>query len=191
MFSSFYADGAKEAGFDIGTYVPMPTERITSQTAGYEDYFKLPVKEELPQASSTAVTDNLSKQPSAALMDDLAKNNLDWGNILKNFGTKTLKAVPVVGAGATYAGYQEAGASPLEAGVATALEETVMAAPSIIGAGVEIGEAVGEAVTPAITEQVQEAEKEAGEGFISGMARSLTGGGLDLNLFNSGGFVNK
>jgi len=191
MFSSFYADGAKEAGFDIGTYVPMPTERITSQTAGYEDYFKLPVKEEVPQASSTAITDNLSKQPSVALMDDLAKNNLDWGNILKNFGKKTLQAIPVAGAGLAYSSRREAGASPLEAGVATALEETVMAVPSMVEAGIQVGEAVGEAVTPMITEQVQEAEKETGEGFVSGMARSLTGGGLDLNLFNSGGFVNK
>jgi hypothetical protein len=93
--------------------------------------------------------------------------------------------------GATYAGYQEAGASPLEAGVATALEETVMAVPSMVEAGLEVGEAIGEAATPVIAEQVQKAEKQADESFVSGISRSLTGGGLDLNLFNSGGFVTK
>jgi len=191
MFSSFYADGAKEAGFDIGTYVPMPTERITSQTAGYEDYFKLPVKEQVAEVSPQTELDARAAMPDEDLSVRLKNKGINWTDTLKNWGGKTLKAVPLVGVGATYAAYKEAGASPLEAGVATALEETVMAAPSMISAGIEISEAVGEAVTPVIAEQIQEAEKEAGESFISGMARSLTGGGLDLNFFNSGGFVNK
>lgn len=191
MFSSFYADGAKNAGFDIGTYIPMPTERITSQTAGYEDYFKLPVKEEVSEASSKTQLDARAAVPDEDLATRLETKGINWADTLKNWGGKTLKAIPAVGAGATFASYQEAGASPLEAGVATTLEETVMAVPSMVEAGLGVGEAVGEAATPVIAEQVQEAEKQADEGFVSGISRSLTGGGLDLNLFNSGGFVTK
>ncbi len=49
MFSSFFADAAKEAGFDIGERMPLPTERVTTATPGYEGYFDLPVAEKVPE----------------------------------------------------------------------------------------------------------------------------------------------
>ena len=50
--SSFYGKSAKAAGFDIQSKIPMPESRITTQTAGYENYFDLPVKDEAPQVKA-------------------------------------------------------------------------------------------------------------------------------------------
>ena len=57
--SSFYGKSAKAAGFDIQSKIPMPESRITTQTAGYENYFDLPVKDEAPQPIQTST----SKEP--------------------------------------------------------------------------------------------------------------------------------
>lgn len=57
--SSFYGESAKAAGFDIQSKIPMPESRITTQTAGYENYFDLPVKDEAPQPIQTST----SKEP--------------------------------------------------------------------------------------------------------------------------------
>jgi integrase len=48
MFASFWGDAAQEAGFEVTDRIPLPTERITTSTAGYEGYFDLPVREEVP-----------------------------------------------------------------------------------------------------------------------------------------------
>jgi len=50
--SSFYGKSAKAAGFDIQSKIPMPESRITTQTAGYENYFDLPVKDEASQVKA-------------------------------------------------------------------------------------------------------------------------------------------
>lgn len=72
MFASFWGDAATEAGFDIGERIPLPTERITTQTEGYQGYFDLPVKKEAPQPVSAPedVTNTLSNDATQKLKDD-------------------------------------------------------------------------------------------------------------------------
>jgi len=89
MFSSFFADAAKEAGFDIGDRMPLPTERITTATPGYENYFDMPVAEKAPEPVKA---EPVKAGPSPELQDQLARNNLDLSKIVENFG-KTVKTV--------------------------------------------------------------------------------------------------
>ena len=84
MFASFWGDAASEAGFDIGERIPMPTERITTQTPGYENYFDLPVKQEVTEAVAAAPA--VKEGPSPELEDSLRRNNLNLGDIIANFG---------------------------------------------------------------------------------------------------------
>lgn len=94
MFAQFWGDAAQEAGFDIKTKIPMPETRITTQTAGYEGYFDLPVREEVPTAAKPT-----SASPEPKSFDDLSadtkgffeRNNIDFDSFIKNFGKKTLK----------------------------------------------------------------------------------------------------
>lgn len=94
--SSFYGKSAIDAGFDIQSKIPMPETRITTQTAGYEGYFDLPVREEVP-----AATKPTSASPEPKTFDDLStdtksffeRNNIDFNDFVKNFGKKTLKVV--------------------------------------------------------------------------------------------------
>ena len=136
MFSSFYADGAKEAGFDIGTYVPMPTERITSQTAGYEDYFKFPVKEQVSQADIQAGFQEAEKSKtylSPLDIDDLQNAGIE---INQPSGKKILSAAPFVALGGlTVAGVL---ADPAQAAMDIGLEAGALAmkAPAGLAAAV-------------------------------------------------------
>lgn len=96
MFAQFWGDAAQEAGFDIKTKIPMPETRITTQTAGYEGYFDLPVREEVPAPAKPT-----SASPEPKTFDDLStdtksffeRNNIDFDSFVKNFGKKTLKVV--------------------------------------------------------------------------------------------------
>jgi integrase len=65
MFASFWGDAAAEAGFNIGERIPMPTERITTQTPGYEGYFDLPVQETDTPAPAAKKSLSLSQMAEA------------------------------------------------------------------------------------------------------------------------------
>jgi integrase len=71
--SSFYGKSAADAGFDIQSKIPMPETRITTQTAGYEGYFDLPVREEAPQTTKPI----LSEPASAAQQFPETVKNLE------------------------------------------------------------------------------------------------------------------
>ena len=88
-FATYWSEAAQEAGFDIKSKVPMPEARITTQTAGYEGYFDLPVQEEVkePTLAQTA------KDIAPDLEEDLRSRGINWSDVLANFGKKTAKAV--------------------------------------------------------------------------------------------------
>ena len=135
MFAQFWGDAAKEAGFDIQTKIPMPETRITTQTAGYEGYFDLPVREEVPVAAKPTSAD-----PRPKTFDDLSadtrgffeRNNIDFGNFIKNFGKKTTKVVGGALAIETARQFVEA---PLETGAAIAKDIGLEAAGRVAGLG--------------------------------------------------------
>lgn len=107
MFASFWGDAATEAGFDIGERIPMPTERITTATPGYEGYFDLPVAEKVPEpAIAVPEPDQPVSQQYAETADAIAKKGGDFNKLtegmasrlLKKFGKKALTvAAGVVG----------------------------------------------------------------------------------------------
>jgi len=145
-----------------------------------------PPKSKVEQTDLIESTEDLSDDSRKAL-----GSSFDLSSFVK--GTKAVGAViaeslPFAGVGATYLESRDAGASPLAAGSKAVLEETVLATPTMVQAGVEIGEeAIGAAAQP-VAEKIQEQVPE--EGFLSGIGRAFTGQGMTPN-FSSGGFVNR
>jgi integrase len=128
MFATFWGEAAEEAGFKITSKIPMPETRITTQTAGYEGYFDLPVREEVPTTAKPTVASpepkSISDLPDE-LQDKLNKSGFDLGKFLR----KTLKTgMTAVGGAALY----EAVRDPEGAGAAlardTAMEAAMLAA---------------------------------------------------------------
>jgi hypothetical protein len=95
MFATFWGEAAEEAGFKITSKIPMPETRITTQTAGYEGYFDLPVREEVPVSKPT------SASPEPKTFDDLSDGTKAWfrdtgvnfDDLIKNFGKKGAKVL--------------------------------------------------------------------------------------------------
>ena len=119
MFASFWGDAAKEAGFDIKERIPLPTERITTSTAGYEGYFDLPVKEEVPVSKSSVTVESPEPKSLSDLSPDLqgklSKSGFDLDAFLKGAGKK----IGIAAAIETGRQFIEA---PLETGSAIAKE---------------------------------------------------------------------
>lgn len=148
----------------------------------------LKIEEDLATLKAEAA---VKGKPAASLKSRISSETADF---LKRIGVDTLKAAPFIGLGfigADYAEAKEQGLSDVEAAGKVALQETVMAPVDIAKTALDVGQAVVESAGPPIQKSVEAAEDKAQESFISGLTRSLTGGGLDLNLFNSGGFVTK
>jgi len=103
MFAEFWGTAAKDAGFDIQSKIPMPETRITTQTAGYEGYFDLPVREEVPVAKqpvTPASVDDVDPAPNPEARNRLLSRGFDpkgMADALVDFmdkaGKKTLKLV--------------------------------------------------------------------------------------------------
>ena len=130
-------------------------------------------------------------KPAASLKSRISPETADF---LKRIGVDTAKAVPFLGlgfVGADYAEAKEQGLSDIEAAGKIALQETVLAPVDIAKTAIDVGEAVIESAGPPIQRSIEAAEEKAEESFLSGLTRGLTGGGLGLNIFNSGGFVTK
>ena len=119
MFASFWGDAAKEAGFDIKERIPLPTERITTSTAGYEGYFDLPVKEEVPVSKPSVTVESPEPKSLSDLSPDLqgklSKSGFDLDAFLKGAGKK----IGIAAAIETGRQFIEA---PLETGSALARE---------------------------------------------------------------------
>jgi len=110
MFASFWGEAATEAGFDIGERMPMPTERITAQTAGYEGYFDLPVKEEVAEPVRTTAAPTIENpEPTSVedlspdLQEKLSKGGFDVSKFLSKVPGPVKKALGPVGLGLTAA----------------------------------------------------------------------------------------
>lgn len=130
-------------------------------------------------------------KPAASLKSRISPETAAF---LKRIGVDTAKAVPFLGlgfVGADYAEAKEQGLSDVEAAGKIALQETVLAPVDIAKTAIDVGEAVIESAGPPIQRSIEAAEEQAEESFLSGLTRGLTGGGLGLNIFNSGGFVTK
>ena len=155
MFATFWGDAAKEAGFDIQSKIPMPETRITTATAGYEGYFDLPVREEVPTVSKPTST-----SPEPKTFDDLSdttkgffeRNGIDFNNLIKNFGKKTLK---VAGGALAIETVRQFAEAPLETGQAIATEIGLEGAARMVGvaanpaAGIAMGLTTALESTPA------------------------------------------
>jgi hypothetical protein len=155
--SSFYGKSAADAGFDIQSKIPMPETRITTQTAGYEGYFDLPVREEVPvakQPATPASVDDVDPAPNPEARNRLLSRGFDpkgMADALVDFmdkaGKKTLKiaggalaietvrqAVQEPAAFAAEVGL-ETGARALGLAAAPAAAVPMMLAPSELASG--------------------------------------------------------
>jgi len=148
--SSFYGKSAADAGFDIQSKIPMPETRITTQTAGYEGYFDLPVREEVPVAKQPATPASVDEAFPGMADKAVAKGvNTDslLSKMLDKLGKKTTKVL--VGALGVETARQivtepaavaaevglEAGARALGLAAAPAAAVPMMLAPSELASG--------------------------------------------------------
>lgn len=88
MFAQFWGDAAKEAGFDIQTKIPMPETRITTQTAGYEGYFDLPVREEVPVASQPTTAPASVDEAYPGMAEKAAAKGVDLDKLLNGIADR-------------------------------------------------------------------------------------------------------
>ena len=99
MFAQFWGDAAQEAGFDIQTKIPMPETRITTQTAGYEGYFDLPVREEVPVAPQPTTAPASVDEAYPGMAEKAAAKGVDLNKLLAGMadklGSKLKTAVPL------------------------------------------------------------------------------------------------
>lgn len=151
MFATFWGEAAEEAGFKITSKIPMPETRITTQTAGYEGYFDLPVREEVPTTAKPTVASpepkSISDLPDE-LQDKLNKSGFDLGKFLG----KTLKTgLTAAGGAALY----EAVRDPEGAGAALARDTAMEAAMLAAKAPLAVAGAVPMILSPT---EVAEAE---------------------------------
>ena len=104
--SSFYGKSAADAGFDIQSKIPMPETRITTQTAGYEGYFDLPVREEVPVAKqpvTPASVDDVDPAPNPEARNRLLSRGFDpkgMADALVDFMDKAGKKTLMIAGGA-------------------------------------------------------------------------------------------
>jgi integrase len=144
MFAEFWGTAAKDAGFDIQSKIPMPETRITTQTAGYEGYFDLPVREEVPVA----------KQPATPASVDEAFPGMADKAIAKGVNTDSLlsKMLDKLGKGVKGAVLLEIGRqlveAPLETGQAIATEMGLEGAARMVGFGAAPAAAVPMMLAP-------------------------------------------
>ena len=144
MFAEFWGTAAKDAGFDIQSKIPMPETRITTQTAGYEGYFDLPVREEVPVA----------KQPVTPASVDEAFPGMADKAIAKGVNTDSLlsKMLDKLGKGVKGAVLLEIGRqfveAPLETGQAIATEMGLEGAARTVGFGAAPAAAVPMMLAP-------------------------------------------
>jgi hypothetical protein len=135
--SSFYGEAATNAGFDIQSKLPTPDARITTQTPGYENYFELPVKQEVPapvvSEPKLDATVTVSSKAEAQLKKD-GLWDLLYGTakgVVDKIPPKVIKAIPFVGAPA---GYEIAKETASDMGLPGFLPEIIGAA----GAAAEV-----------------------------------------------------
>jgi len=81
MFATFWGEAAEEAGFKITSKIPMPETRITTQTAGYEGYFDLPVREEVPTTAKPTVASPAEVNPAA--LEEMKAKGFDMDKFLE------------------------------------------------------------------------------------------------------------
>ena len=137
QISSFWGQSATDAGFDVQSKIPMPETRITTKTTGYEGYFELPVREEVPTTLKS--TDNIDKNvTSSNLQEELSSKGLDWDGLVKNIGKKIDTTIKAGGAALLGTGLYEAARDPEGAGAAMARDLAIegVGLAARVGAGV-------------------------------------------------------
>ncbi len=106
MFATFWGEAAEEAGFKITSKISMPETRITTTTAGYEGYFDLPVREEVPTTAKPTVASPEPKNVadlSPELQDKLNKSGFDLSKFLDRLPGPVKKSLGPIGIGLTAA----------------------------------------------------------------------------------------
>jgi len=193
---------------ESGTYssIPLADPELTEQYKQETIATSQARTQEQKQKALELEAQNLEKEQDLATLkaEAAAKNkpaaslksriSPETAAFLKRIGVDTAKAVPFLGlgfVGADYAEAKEQGLSDIEAAGKIALQETVLAPVDIAKTVMDVGEAVIKSAGPPIQRSIEAAEEQAGESFLSGLTRGLTGDGLGLNIFNSGGFVTK
>lgn len=180
MFATFWGEAAEEAGFKITSKISMPETRITTTTAGYEGYFDLPVREEVPTSSKPTVASPEPKNVadlSPELQDKLNKSGFDMDKFLGR-GLKTV--LTAVGGAAAY----EAVRDPEGAGAAFARDTAMEAALLAAKAPAALATAATAIVDPSLGVPIQGQKEE-----MLGLSQDIEAQGTDPGPFAGQDFI--
>tara|TARA_Y100001972_G_scaffold38972_1_gene48150 strand:- start:75 stop:1790 length:1716 start_codon:yes stop_codon:yes gene_type:complete len=213
VISTYFAEAAEGAGFDISSTIVPPEQRIGRTTPGYESYFEAPIVSSpinptgdvKDAAISPELLEKLKKNPRrlAAYLNMLEAKGVDVSQyrnsaaiaaLLSTLGGAAKAAMaplPIIGFEGTRQEMLERGASPGEA-IAQATAEELSGPMSIIGpVSRGLADAAVAGAEAGLEEQygykgpvTLEAIDKIGAGFISG-------GRFKFPNFASGGFIEK
>jgi len=207
VVSSYFAEAAEEAGFNVSEELGVPTERVSRTTPGYEQYFETPVTK-APKVPAPVVEAAPEPTTLQELLDsdpemkaEMEKSGFKFKSLIPpallatattvaDTALKVTSAVagpvlPVVGFQQTKKELEELGKSPEEAITQAALEE--LSTPMGVVGGIT-RPAVG-AFVEAAKEPFQEETgmKLTDKNLERGILSKITGG----QFKSSGGFIEK
>ncbi len=184
QISSFWGQSATDAGFDVQSKIPMPETRITTQTAGYEGYFDLPVREEVPTTAKPQKTDDTVPESNPQARASLESKGFDAKGMadgINKFLGKGLKVgLTAVGGSAVY----EAVRDPEGAGAAFARDTAMEAALLAAKAPAALATAATAIVDPSLGVPIQGQKEE-----MLGLSQDIEAQGTDPGPFAGQDFI--
>ena len=72
--STYFADAAKNAGFDVSAFIAPPSQRIGRATPGFEDYAKVPAQDTVPLPTPAAADVD---EPNIEVQNKLTEEGFD------------------------------------------------------------------------------------------------------------------
>lgn len=206
QISSIFQPSVEKYGYDLSGITP----RITTKTAGFENYFDAPAlsdsdviegsyedvtdkpatsfkdftQEELDELAQFGITDTSEKLPSPET--STGKKILKGATAIAGAVlSKTAKSLPIVGGIPEYIEAKEAG-DPEE--IARTKGAMGMVSP-IMPSDIEAGEELVEAAAKPLVEEAKESMQEQDVGFLGGLMTSF--GYPTAGSFAAGGFITK
>ena len=83
IVSTYFAEAASEAGFNVTDAVPPPSQRVGRATPGYESSFEAPVETAKMPAPVTPEVDPTQPSPELKLAMEKAGFKIDWAKLAK------------------------------------------------------------------------------------------------------------
>jgi len=96
VVSTYFAEAASEAGFNVTDAVPPPSQRVGRATPGYESFFEAPVETAKMPAPVTPEVDPTQPSPELKSAMEKAGFKINWSKLSVGAGLGTVTALGVL-----------------------------------------------------------------------------------------------